>query len=1055
MADVTNPTDTGTGGIIGWFARNHVAANLMMFSIIAFGLFAIFVQVKKEAFPQWNVPQFTIQVPYQGGTPEEVEEGVLIKIEETIRTIEGIGEIRSSAYENRGQVTVNVEPGYELDDVMNDAKLMVDTISSFPQETERPYFQKGSGHRRRNAIMVQVFGDMDEMSLKLFSETIRNEILRLPEVSYAEVVGTRQFEISIEISEDQLQMYDLTLHQVAQIIRRWSIDMSGGSIRSRAGNIRVRATGQAHTGTEYADITLLTHPDGTRLRLGDIATIRDDFAERQSYSFFDGKRSFGIQIDAQGNENAIAIAEAVRDYVQKRKATLPSSVSVEIWADTTYYLKGRLNLMIKNLGVGALLVILLLSLFLHMKVAAWVVVGLPVAFLGAFSLMPVVGVTINTTSLFAFILVIGIVVDDAIIIAESAYTETERNGYNIKSIVRGARAVALPASIGVLTTIAAFMPLLGLTSHFSTIASAIGWIIILCLIFSLVESKLILPSHLAIMKSAHGRKKGIAGHMNKVLKRFIKSVYVPAMRFTISYRYPTLVVFVSILIIAVGLVLGGIVRMVPTPEFESDYVRAVVTMKEATSESLLIDIVEQMNAALWKVNEELKEIHGDGKDVVAHLYTWTNRDGTRAQFLAERTQNDDINIPVSKIQALWRKHVGEFAGTEEISFPKNRWGGGSPISIALSSKNLETLDQASQDLISYLKSLDGVFNVYTSSNNGPEELKLRVKPEGEAVGLTLADLASQIRTAFYGAESQRIQRGESELRVMVRYPQDERQSIGNLENMWIRLPDGSRSPFNSIASYHFEQGYNRIRRVNGKRTAMIAANVDTNMTEPMRVIAQSKREFVPEMNAKYPGVSWGLYGSSAAERLGLHELAWRFLAALALVYILLAIPLRSYLQPLMIMGVVPFGIVGAIIGHLITGYAMSFVSFFGIVALSGIVVNDALILVHTINKRRQAGVAILDSILSAGATRLRPILLTSLTTFFGLAPILFERSVQAQIVIPMAVALAFGILFATLITLVLVPCLYKILTDIKREKDELVENQDTSSVDPLFELQHT
>ena len=1034
-SDVAPSRDDGeVRGLIGWFAKNHVAANLMMIGIIGLGVYSLWWQIKKESFPEFNRNQIQIQVPFRGATPEEVEQGVILRVEEAVKSIEGVREINSVSGEGSGSVNIDLESGVELSEKMDEVKLAVDGISTFPAETERPIISEA--RFRQPVINVQLAGNLDEATMKELADTLREEIVALPEVSYAQVFGSRPFEISIEISEATLRQYGLTLDGVARVIRQWSIDLPGGSIRSQAGDIRLRATGQAYTGQEYEEIVLLTRPDGTRIRLGDVATIRDKFAEVESYAFFNGQRSFGINVMASKEENPIDVSAAVREFVAARNATLPPQAQMTAWADSSYYLEGRIDMMLKNMALGAILVFIILGVFLHLKVAAWVIIGLPVAFLGAFMMMPVpfVDVTINIMSLFAFILVLGIVVDDAIIIAESAYTETEEHGYTLANIVRGAQKVAVPATFGVLTTIMAFAPMLFQGGVTSSVAGAIAWIVILCLAFSLLESKLILPSHLAIMRSSHGSRKGVSDWVDVRLRRFIEKGYKPLLARAIVYRWTTLAAFVAIAILMIGLVYGGFIRVAFFPEFGSDFLNAEVEIQEGAPESLIVDIIQEMDATLREVNEELKADLGFEEDVVKNVFAYV-QDGRRGRFQVELAKLEDrsADIDMKDLEVRWRDKIGEIAGTTELRISSsNKMGGGPPVSFRLSGRSIPQVEAAADELATHLKTYEGLFEVESSANAGPEELRLKIRPEAEAMGVTLFDLAGQVRQAFYGAEAQRIQRGDSDVRVMVRYPRSERKSIGNLENMWIRLPDGRELPFNAVATYELQRGYNAIRRINGKRTVTVAANADLGVVEPGQVAGTVGQVFLPQLRSRYPGVDFDLGTSLQEQQASVFEMLWGFAGALLGIYVLLAIPLRSYLQPLVIMTVIPFGLIGAVIGHWIVGIAVNAISMLGFFALAGVVVNDSLILVHFINRRVAEGVTPTRAAIESGAVRFRPILLTSLTTFFGLVPIVLERSMQAQIVIPMAVSLAFGIVFATLITLILIPCLYSIQENMRQ-----------------------
>ncbi len=1026
---IANP---GRGGIIGWFAHNHVAANLLMFFIIALGLYGAFT-VTVETFPKFEFDTIEVQVPYRGAAPAEVEEGVVIRIEEAIQDIEGIKQVFGYAREGSGRVSIEVRDGFDPATVLDEVKLAVDSIFTFPVETERPIISKAKF--RREAITVQVSGDMDERDMKNLAERIRDDITALDEVSYAEVRGSRPFEISVHIPEITLRQYGLTLDQVALAIRAWSVDLPGGSIRSDGGDIRLRTKGQAYTGEEFERIVLISREDGTRIRLGDIATIEDGFAETESYAFFNGRRSFGIAAMSTEDENELDVTAAVRAWVEEASATMPPGVKLETWGDVSQHLDSRMNMMFKNMFIGAILVFAILGLFLHLKFAFWVIVGLPVAFLGALMMLPLpaIDISINVISVFGFILVLGIVVDDAIVVAESVYAETEREGYSTANIVAGARRVAVPATFGVLTTIMAFLPMLFTGGALSAMTGSVGWVVVLCLAFSLVESKLILPSHLAIMRSSHvsGGGKGPAEVVDRWLKDFIERRYKPMLNLAIRHRYTTLALFLGLLILTVSLVLGGKVRYAFFPDVEQDMLAANLELYDGAPESLVAGVVERMSGALERVNDQLKAETGMEEDIVKNVFAYI-RDGRFGFFFVELAGGEERKVTPQVVEQRWRSEVGEIPGARELRFMSTmHLGGGPPIDFNLAGRDFRQLERAAADLEEHLAGFDGVFEVQVSANAGPEEVRLAIKPEAEASGLTLQDLGRQVRTAFYGAEAQRIQRGDQEVRVMVRYPRSERQSLGNMEKMWVRTPDGRELPFAAVAEYRLEQGYDSIQRVDGRRSIRVTARADLNIVEPAQVTRDINNDFMPQLRARYPGISTDIAGSAYEERVGLIQVLAGFGIALFGIYALMAIPLRSYVQPLIIMGVIPFGVVGAVFGHMLLGLAVSAVSIMGIIALSGVVVNDSLIMVDFVNKAVASGSNQIEAAIKSGAARFRAILLTSLTTFFGLIPMVLETSMQAQIVIPMAVSVAFGILFATLITLVLVPSLYVIAGDIK------------------------
>ena len=1030
MADPATSEARQQGGLIAWFAGNHVAANLVMIAIAVGGIAGLFV-IKKESFPDFDFQQIEVMVPYLGAAPQEVEEGVVIKVEEAIKHIEGIQRIESIAWEGAGGIYVTVGEAYDAAEITDEVKLAVDGIATFPRETERPVINRQIF--KRGVLNLQLHGDIDEVALTTLAQTVRDEVTGLPGVSAVEVHGGRRFEISVEVAEHTLRQYGLTLEDMATAIRRWSVDLPGGTIRSEAGDIRLRAKGQAYTGADFEQIVLLTRTDGVRLRLGDIATIRDGFAEVESYASFDGERSLAVAVYATETENEVAIAQHVREYAAQRQATLPPGVKLTVWADSTYYLESRMTMMIENLALGALLVFIVLGLFLRLRIAIWVAVGLPVAFLGAFMLLPApaIGISVNTMSLFAFIVVLGIVVDDAIIVGESVHAQTQAHGYTLANVIEGTRRVAVPATFGVLTTIMAFAPLLFATGIVAKISQSIGWVVVLCLVFSLVESKLILPSHLAAYTKEPTRRRGIADRVERGLKRFIDNVYKPFLAKAIEYRYATVAFFVALMILAAGLVSGGVVRIVFFPNLDMDYVAASIQLREGTPRTLARTILEKLDADLREVNEDIKAETGTDRDVAQHMFAYiTGSD--RGDIRVELDRSADRVAGPADIERRWREKAGEIAGVRELRFFSSSQIGGKPISFALSGRDYPTLERAAEALHDHLRSYDGLYEVQSDARTGPEEIKLRVKPEAEALGVTLSELARQVRQAFYGAEAQRIQRGPNEVWVWVRYPRSERGSIGNLENMWIRLPDGRELPFNAVADYEMAQGYGALRRTDGQSTVTVSANADLAIVEPLQVISQVEAEFLPDLMARYPGVRHGLAGGALEQVLSIQKLGWAFGAALLGIFALMAIPLRSYVQPLLIMSVIPFGVIGAVLGHMLLDLAITSVSLIGIVALAGVVVNDSLIMVDFVNRAAARGDSPAKAAIDSGAARFRAILLTSLTTFFGLLPIMFETAAEAQIVVQMAVSLGFGILFATVITLVLVPCLYNIVADARR-----------------------
>lgn len=1017
-------------GLIAWFARNHVAANLLLVFICALGFYAISI-LKKEAQPIIPLDMIEIGVSYPGAGPEEVEKGILLKIEEALTSIQGIDELRATAREGSGRVYVSVDQAYDLGEVTDQVKLAVDRIVTFPVDAERPYIKQRE--QKMQALLVAVSGDLDEFAMANLVTQIREEIVALPEVTFAEIQGLKDFEISVEISEQRLREYGLSLSQVATVIGRWSMDLPGGSIRTEGGNIRLRANGQAYTGEEFSNIVLLTNPDGSKLRLRDVAEVKDGFVDVPGEAYFNGARAMMIEVKSTADESELKISEAVNRYIDGRRSSLPDSIYLDVWGDSTRFLSNQLKMLLKNMAMGFALVFVVLAVFLRLRLAAWVVIGLPVAFLGAFMLLPMAGVTINIMSLFAFILVLGIVVDDAIIVAESAHAETEKSGYSLKSIVVGTKKVAVPATFGVLTTVAAFLPLLLVTGPAAAMIHPLAYVVVFCLLFSLVESKLILPSHLAMLPPPRSKKGRISEGVDRWLKAFIENKYKPFLAKAIEYRYTTVAVFVSMILLVAGFFAGGFVKYGFFPDSENSMVRVNVEVTEGSPEDLTGRISNQLADSLEELRQEVRQEFGPEADFVENAFTWIWPEGTF--YLVELKPNETLAITPAEIEARWRSKVGDVAGIQEIKFiSKQRIGGETDIGFRMLGKNPQMLQQAAEEFTDYLRTLEGVYEVTSSYNDGPEELKLKVKESAESTGLTLSDLARQVREAFFGAEAQRFQRGNDEIRVMVRYPREERRSIGDLERMWVQLPNKGEAPFSSVAEYDLGQGRSQIERLDKQRTIRVLANVDQQILEPRSAVRKIQTDYLPEMLSRYPGLSLELDGSSKEEEEALGLLVLVAFLVLGSLYALLAIPLRSYLQPLIIMSVIPFGLVGAVVGHAVLDTTVSIISIIGCIALAGVVVNDSLIMVDFVNRKTGEGLDYAAASIEAGAERFRAIVLTSLTTFFGLLPIMFESSSQTEMVLPMAVSLGFGILFSTVITLILVPALYNILADLTKRK---------------------
>ncbi|MBU2976758.1 efflux RND transporter permease subunit [Alteromonas sp. C1M14] len=1020
-------------GMIAWFARNSVAANLLMCILIIGGVFSA-ISIQKQVFPAFEIDVINVRVPYLGAAPQEVEEGVILKIEDALKELDGIKQITSTAVEGLGTVSIEVEENYDVQSVLDEVKVQVDAIPSFPVNTEKPlvYRQK----IQQDVIWISVHGDASEREMKEFAKQIRDDIANLPGISSVSIVGAREYEVAIELSELALQKYNLTFTDVVNVVRQSSIDLPGGAIKTDNGDILLRTKGQAYRGDDFAKIVLLNDNSGARVLLGDVATINDGFVEEQQFSQFDGKGAIHIRVRAVGDQNSLDISEQVNRYIDEHKNSFPNHITADSWGDSSFYLSDRLNMMLENMVFGALLVFLVLSLFLKIKLAFWVIWGLPVCFLGALFVMPVepIGVSINMLSLFAFILVLGIVVDDAIIMGESAYSEIDKKGHNAENVIIGVKKVAMPATFGVLTTVAAFTPMLMVSGPFGIIWKTIGWVVIVCLLFSLVESKLILPAHLVHMKLApyHPNNANLfqrfRDYFSEGLKRFVEMGYTPFLRRAIEYRYLTLSLFVAMMILTVGLFGGGLVRFVFFPNIPSDFIMASFELEPGSSIEQRDETISVMLEAMYRMDSKIEQMSGN--PIIKHAIAFDNGT-TGGEVLVELTKGETRTMTDFEIHQRWRDEMPEIPGVKSFNIgAPGGMGTGADLSFEFSAPDIQQLKKISDDLKASLATFNGVTDINDTFAGGSDEIQLSLTPQAHSLGITLQQLGQQVRYGFYGAEVQRIQRDDEEVKVMVRYPQEARSSISHLQQMRVRGNNGEDIPFEEVGKITLGQGYDAIVRVDGSRSVTVTAKVDKGRLDPGEITQQVTTQIVPDLLTRYPNVKFQLQGNSKEEADAMSGLLNGLLFALFVIYALLAIPLRSYTQPFIIMSVIPFGIVGAIFGHLILGLAVSVLSICGIIALTGVVVNDSLIMVDFVNRARREGHRLSDGIVQAGAQRFRAIILTSLTTFLGLMPIVFERSLQAQVVIPMAVSLAFGILFATVITLLLVPCLYLIMHDI-------------------------
>ncbi|MCZ6889034.1 MAG: efflux RND transporter permease subunit [Gammaproteobacteria bacterium] len=1032
---------------ISWFTQNSVAANLLMFILLLGGALGL-ATIHQEEFPNIDADIVTVTVPYLGAAPEEAEQGVCIRIEEAVEGIAGIEKIYSTASEGLCSVRVQLLEDVDATRALNEIKSQVDAISAFPVETEKPVVSKMTF--RSNVVEVAISGATDERTLKEIAKEIRDDIAAIDGISQVDTVYIRPYEISIEVPEYMLRRYGLTLEQVSAAVRRTSLNMPGGTLRTQGGEILLRTKGQAYVGAEFEDIVIITREDGTQIRLSEIAQVIDGFEQGDLSARFDGQAAAIVKVFRINKEDITTMARDVRAYVAKKRSQLPQGIELSLWSDSSKQLDTRVATLLRTAGGGLVLVLIVLALFLRFRLAMWVAAGIPIALLGTTAMFPYFDISISTMTVMAFILVLGIVVDDAIVVGERVYAHEELGKRPIRAAIDGTWEVSVPVIFGVLTTMAAFLPLLIVPGRMADFFGVIGTVVIIALVVSIIESQLILPAHLAHRK--RDEPTGLTARWNKIqdkfagaLQSFANDVYLPFLRRAITWWYVTAATGVAILVLAMALIYSGRVIFSFFPSIDGDRLYATLELPQGVAATTTREAAKQIEAAAQTLRAELDVNKAPGVDsVVRHVLvsvgTLIHKGGPPrpaqpgkshfAEIGMELVPLEERGFIIAKdIVARWRELVGDVPDAVSLTFSASTFDAGEPINLELTGRNVDDLRKAAVELKSQLSRYDGVIDITDSFRAGKQEIQLELLPGARNLGLTLNDLARQVRSAFYGTEVQRVQRGPDEVRVMVRFPDSERRSIGNLEDMRIRTPDGSEVPFTSVASFNIGRGYSQINRVDGQRVINVTADVDRSIVTPEEVNASVMSEALPSIMAIYPSVTASQAGEQEQRSKAMGGLAQASLLSLVIIYALLAIPLRSYLQPLVIMSVIPFGAVGAIVGHYIMGHGLMFFSMLGIVALSGVVVNASLVLVDFINRRRREGVPLEEAVMTAGVVRFRPIVLTSTTTFVGLLPLMFNTNPSTFFIIPMAISLAFGVLFATSITLVMVPSLYMIAED--------------------------
>ena len=1009
-------------------AGHSVAANLLMLVFLVGGMILI-SQVKKEVFPDFDLDRVNITVPYPGASPEEVERGVVLAIEEAVQGLEGVEEVTASAQEGAGSVRVEIIEGENIQRLAQDVQNEVDRIGSFPEEAEEP--QVVIAQRRRYVVELALYGDQSEWVLREVAEDIRDRLIQDPDITQVDLVGVRDYEISIEISQATLRAYNLTLDEVAQRIRRTAVELPGGAIKAESGDILVRVNERRNFGHEFGKIPIITANDGTRVLLEDMAVINDGFEETDNFATYNGKPAVMIQVYRVGDQTPISVSDAVHRQVETLNQILPPGLALDARRDRSEVYRQRMDLMMRNGYLGLGLVFILLAIFLEARLAFWVSLGIPISILGSFLFLPPMGVSINVISMFAFIVTLGIVVDDAIVVGENIYYHRQNGLAWNDAAVRGAREMARPITFSVLTNMVAFMPMMFIPGFMGKIFKFIPMVVVSVFAVSLIECLFVLPAHIGHRKRPDpsgplGWLMACQKRFSDLFGRFIQTKYGPFLERVLRYRYLTLAVGLALLLLTAAYIKSGRMGFELFPKVESDYAQVTARLPFGSA----VQKTERVQQLLVAAAQRLAEENG-GANLVQGIFSVVRGNETEVRIYL--TAPDVRPVSTARVTDLWRERVGPLGGLEFLKFESDAGGPGrgASLTLELSHRKINVLEQASAELASALGFFPNVTDVDDGYSPGKPQIDFQIKPEGRSLGLRSQEVARQVRHAYYGAEVLRQQRGRNEIKVKVRLPKEERAFEHNLEEMILRTPTGTEIPLREAVSLKRGRAYTTIDRRNGRRVVTVSADVKPR-SQTDQVLASLTAETLPALKQKYPGLAVGFEGRQADRRESMRGLMLGLLMALVVIYAMLAVPFNSFIQPVIIMMSIPFGVVGAVIGHLIMGYSLSVMSTFGIVALSGVVINGALVLIDFANRRRKDGMDEHEAIHAAGIHRFRPVLLTTLTTFGGLTPIIFETSRQARFLIPMAISLGFGILFAAFITLLLVPALYLIVEDVRQ-----------------------
>lgn len=1030
-------------GVVAFMARNGVAANLLMLFLIVAGILS-YRTIVQEVFAENSLDTIQISVAYPGATPDEIEESIVQKIEEAVEAVEDVKKVKSIAAENIGTVSVELQLGTNIDRALDDIKAEIDQIQTFPDEAEEPEVRELT--TRQSVVRIAIFGDVSENALKETAYRLEDALAALPEISFVDTSSIRDYEVSIEVPQDTLQAFGLSLNDISRTIAASSLDSPAGSIDTDSEEVRVRTIGQNYNQQNFEDIVLVSNENGALIRLGQIANIRDEFEDSDLVSLYNGKPVAFVEVFRTSDERVLDISRATKDYLEGAFAhSLPEGISYAVWSDDSELLNDRLSLLLKNAAIGLFLVLIALTLFLDIRLAAWTALGIGVTFVGAIFLLDLAGSSINMFSLFGFILALGLVVDDAIVVGESVYARREAGRTGMGAAISGARRVTMPVIFAVLTTVAAFSPLFAIGGVMGKILADIPLVVVAVLFLSLVESLLILPNHLSHLPipgtPTHNPVtrffEQVQAKVDVYYQAFVDGPLDRAVKFSVRMPFVILAGSVALLILIGSLIPAGIIKNSFFPAIEADVVTASLEMPAGTTiaeTEKIARLIEQGGRETY-AKFAARADEGDPSPLRG-IFTLI---GQAPRATGPSAQSGGFSSNIASVQFsfipgdqrelasrdfenAWRETVGPIVEARSLVFASDLISIGAPVDVQISDPDPAVVEAASARLMQRLNRFSGVFDIESDQDEGLKEIQLRLKPEARSLGVTLQDVALQVRAAFFGSEALRVQRGQEDMRVYIRLPEAERNSIVDVERFRVRVP-GGEVPLATLADVSFGQAPAIIRRTDGRRITTVTADIDTNIVTSQEIATALTDEIMPALQADYPQLLYSFGGEQQEQQESFGDLGLAFVAALLMIYALLAIPFKSYLQPLIIMAVIPFGIIGALIGHLILGLPLGVLSMFGMIALSGVIVNGSLILIDFINENLRDGMAIEEAIINATKSRFRPIMLTSLTTFLGVAPITFETSVQAQFLIPMSASLGFGVLFGAIILQLLIPAL--------------------------------